>query len=52
MAITSHEIESIVRQVLNQLETSVDPLAPSRDKGDHGVFERLEDAVAAGGRGL
>ena len=47
MAITSHEIESIVRQVINQLETSVDPLAPSRDKGDHGVFERLEDAVAA-----
>ena len=47
MAVTTHEIESIVRQVLAQLETSVSPLTPSQDRGDHGVFERLEDAVAA-----
>ena len=47
MAIPAYEIESIVRQVLEQLETSAGPLTPSRDKGDYGVFERLEDAVAA-----
>ena len=47
MAIPAYEIESIVRQVLEQLDTSPALLSPSRDKGDHGVFDQLEDAVAA-----
>jgi aldehyde dehydrogenase len=33
--------------VLEQLDTSGALLSPSRDKGDHGVFDQLEDAVAA-----
>ncbi len=47
MAIATEELESIVRQVLAQLDTSAPLISPSRDRGDHGVFERLEDAVAA-----
>ena len=47
MAIPTLELESIVRQVLEQLDTSSALLSPSRDKGDHGIFDRLEDAVAA-----
>ena len=47
MAITTQEIESIVRQVLEQLETATPLLSSSQDRGDDGVFERLEDAVAA-----
>ncbi len=47
MAITTQEIESIVRQVLEQLETATPLLRSSLDRGDDGIFERLEDAVAA-----
>lgn len=47
MVIPTQELESIVRQVLEQLDTSDVLLGPSRDKGDNGVFDRLEDAVAA-----
>ena len=47
MAIPTQELESIVRQVLEQLDTSDVLLSPSRDQGDNGVFEHLEDAVGS-----
>ena len=47
MGIPTQELESIVRQVLEQLDTSDVLRSPSRDQGDNGVFEHLEDAVAS-----
>lgn len=47
MSVPAHEIESIVRQVLKRLDTPVAPMNTSHEMGDWGVFNRLEDAVAA-----
>jgi len=47
MQLQREEIESIVSEVLKKLSTAVPAAASAALKGDWGVFERLEDAVAA-----
>ena len=47
MSVRRAEIESIVNQVLSQLSAAAGAPAPPETSGDWGVFERLEDAVAA-----
>lgn len=47
MAIQREELESIVLEVLSSLHISDRRAGPSGGQGELGVFERLEDAVAA-----
>lgn len=47
MSIRREDIESIVTEVLSKLGTTAAPKADAPQEGDWGVFERLEDAVAA-----
>ncbi len=47
MEIRRDEIESIVAEVLRGLQTAAPQVRQGSGKGDWGVFERLEDAVAA-----
>ncbi len=47
MQLRREDIESIVSEVLKKLATGPAPLAAGDPRGDWGVFERLEDAVAA-----
>jgi aldehyde dehydrogenase len=47
MQIQREDIESIVSEVLKKLSTVVPAAASAEAKGEWGVFERIEDAVAA-----
>ncbi len=47
MSIRQEDIESIVTEVLSKLGSKAAPMAPGGGAGDYGVFDRLEDAVAA-----
>lgn len=47
MAIQREEIESIVAEVMASLKTAAPGIVPAESTGDHGVFESLDDAVAA-----
>lgn len=47
MDIGAKEIELIVREVLAGIEWSNPPAASVPIRGDHGVFERVEDAIEA-----
>ncbi len=47
MQLRQEDIESIVSEVLKKLSAGPAPLAAGDRQGDWGVFERLEDAVAA-----
>ncbi|MGE5259039.1 MAG: aldehyde dehydrogenase family protein [Hyphomicrobiales bacterium] len=47
MPIQREDIESIVSEVLRKLSTVVPAAAAADPKGEWGVFERVEDAVAA-----
>jgi aldehyde dehydrogenase len=47
MQLQREDIESIVSEVLKKLGTAASPGASADRKGDWGVFDRLEDAVAA-----
>jgi aldehyde dehydrogenase len=47
MQLQREDIESIVSEVLKKLKTVVPAAASADPKGEWGVFERIEDAVAA-----
>ena len=51
MEISSNELEQIIRSVLENLQdggkVNLSNNAPSVQKGDRGVFERVEDAIDA-----
>jgi propionaldehyde dehydrogenase len=47
MDIGAKEIELIVREVLAGIEWSNPPVASIPNRSDHGVFERVEDAIEA-----